>query len=135
MHAFIVTRKIWKTQREHRWYATSRYSLCTVPDLHRQMASFLQDSDIHLSLKHFLTACCLESVGVMSRTSVPVFHNGQKDHHTLTLSHGNKNIQSIFLIECNVHIYTSKSLKAPCICCFKLLIDFFTRRRRIALSV
>ena len=51
------------------------------------MASFLQDSDIHLSLKHFLTACCLESLGVMSRISVPVFHNGQEDHHTrLTLT-------------------------------------------------
>ena len=72
-----------------------------VPDLRRQMASFLQDSDIHLSLKHFLTACCLESVGAMSRTSVPVFHNGQEDHHThhtLTLSHDNKNIESIVLI-------------------------------------
>ena len=61
-----------------------------VSDLHCQVASFLQDSDIHLSLKHFLTACCLESLGVMSRTSVPVFHNGQEDHHThrtLMLSH------------------------------------------------
>ena len=35
-----------------------------VPDLRRQVASFLQDSDIHLSLKHFLTACCLELVWV-----------------------------------------------------------------------
>ena len=60
------------------------------PDLRHQVASFLQNSDIHLSLKHSLTACCLKRLGVMSRTFTPMFHNGQEDHNTrrtLTLSH------------------------------------------------
>ena len=56
------------------------------PDLRHQVATFLQNSDIHLSLKHSLTACCLKRLGVKSRIFVPVFHNGQEDHHTIILA-------------------------------------------------
>ena len=38
------------------------------PDLRHQVASFLQNSDIHLSLKHSLTAYCLKRLGVCNVT-------------------------------------------------------------------
>ena len=66
-------------------------TICVLfPDLRYQVVSFLQNSDIHLSLKH--TACCLKRLGVMSRTFVPVTRVSQwpRRHHTrptLTLSY------------------------------------------------